>query len=183
MIPQGYMAKRVSPATAWLQNDQVAEILSVSPHLSEDFAEWTGHWNHNGYWFFNSPDIITDLIGEWGGRLEPLRWFYYEGYELAYDEETKLWSDYGPEPSFGTAVVAPRESVLRGFDVVTYSQGNRAECSPLSCNALAANMEVNRHCLFTSFAEAKQKIEERYFTLSEPGPFRILAVYEIFPQG
>jgi len=40
---------------------------------------------------------------------------------------------------------------LEGFDVTTFSVANSPECSPLSCNDLAADIAVNKHCLFDSF--------------------------------
>lgn len=81
------------------------------------------------------------------------------------------------EPSFKTEVVPPPAKVLEGYDVVTFSAGTRAECSPLSCNGLAADIEVNRHCLLASFERAKQLLEEGRFKNTEPGPYRVFAVY------
>lgn len=179
MIPLGYMAKPISPGLDWLQNDRVEEILSVASHISDDFANWINFWKHNGYWFFDSPEIIAELIKEHAIPTDGLRWFYYEGYELEYDEDEKTWSSFQPEPSFPLAVIPPKESCLMGFDVVTYSHGNSAECSPLSCNGLAAEIEVNRHCLLPSLDIARNAIDDGRFGNSEPGPFRIVAVYEI----
>jgi hypothetical protein len=53
------------------------------------------------------------------------------------------------------------------------------ECSPLSCNSLATGIVVNRHCLFDSFEQAVRALEAGAFDNSEPGPFRIFAVYKI----
>jgi hypothetical protein len=47
----------------------------------------------------------------------------------------------------------------------------------LSCNGLAAEIETNQHCLLRSLEEAQQLLESGRFDNSEPGPFRILAVY------
>ena len=33
------------------------------------------------------------------------------------------------------------------------------ECSPVSCKGVATELEVNRHCLFDSFEQAKGAIE------------------------
>lgn len=51
------------------------------------------------------------------------------------------------------------------------------ECSPLSCCAMAKEMSVNEHCLFRTFAEAKGAIDGGGLNYSEPGPFRVFAVY------
>jgi len=66
-----------------------------------------------------------------------------------------------------------------GFDVVSFSQQNSPECSPLSCNALAQSTPVNRHCLLATFEDAVTALEAGRFDNSEPGPFRIFAVYSV----
>jgi len=74
-------------------------------------------------------------------------------------------------------VIVPDKKILEGFDIATFSVGTSPECSPLSCNALAAEIKTNCHCLLDSFDEAKQSLESGKFKHSEPGPFRIFAVY------
>ena len=68
---------------------------------------------------------------------------------------------------------------LAGFDVVTFSAGTSPECSPLTCCGLAAELGANGHCLFDSFDQARQALESSRFANSEPGPFRIFAVYTV----
>jgi hypothetical protein len=84
-----------------------------------------------------------------------------------------------PEPSFTTNVIAPARKNLEGYDVITFWMGNEPEESPLSCNGLATRIETNRHCLIESFDQAKQAVEEGQFRNSEPGPYRIVAVYSL----
>ena len=178
MIPLGYMAKRVSAGTAWLKAPQVSQVCSVSSCISEDFGKWIDAWKHNGYWFFDSPRLIEEVATDRMIDLTDTTLFYYEGFEQEYDSETG-WALYRPEPSFPLQVVPPGEKTLRGFDVVTYSQGNSPECSPLSCNGLAAEMPVNEFCLLNSLEEAKALLDAGRFTHSEPGPYRIIAVYAV----
>lgn len=66
---------------------------------------------------------------------------------------------------------------LLGFDVVSFDAQTTPECSPLSCNNLAESIDVNEHCLLPSFESAKQLLESGTFDNSEPGPFRVFAVY------
>ena len=176
MIPLGYMAKRVSAGSEWLKAPQVSQIYSVSGCISEDFGKWIDAWKHNGYWFFDSPRVIAEVAAERKIDLTGTTLFYYEGFEEEYDPESR-WAPYRPEPAFPLGLEPPAAKTLRGFDVVTYSQGNSPEHSPLSCNGLAAEMKVNEFCLLESLEEAKALLEAGRFTLSEPGPFRILAVY------
>jgi len=61
MIPAGYMAKRVVVKPDWIDAKQVTDIYSVSRHVSDDFADYINYWKHNGYWLFDSPEIIVTV--------------------------------------------------------------------------------------------------------------------------
>ena len=148
MISVGYMAKCVSVRPEWIKAERVADIYSVSGCVSKDFADYINYWKHNGYWFFDSPEIIL-----------------------------QLGTSFKPEPSFPTHVVVPIEKVLEGYDVVSFSGSTSAECSPLSCNSLATEVETNQHCLLASFERAQKLLEEGKFKNTEPGPYRIFGVY------
>jgi hypothetical protein len=178
MIPLGYMAKVVHRRDAWLKAPQVSEIYSVSSCLSDDFADWIGAWKHNGFWFFDSPALIAEVAEVLKADLTGTTLFYYEGLDREYLPESG-WRTYTPEPSFPLQVVAPERPILRGFDVVTYSQGNAPECSPLSCNGLAEQIPTNAFCLLDSLEETKALLDAGRFTHAEPGPYRILAVYTV----
>jgi hypothetical protein len=179
MRPIGYMYKRVSPAPDWLQAPHVADVYSLSTHVSEDFADYVASWRHNGYWLFDSPDIILALASEQSISVEGLKLFYYEAYELQFDAESATWGPWEPEESFVTDVRPPIARTLEGFDVVTFSVGTAPECSPLSCNRLAGTISTNSHCLLRSCEAAAQALETDCFENSEPGPYRIIAVYSV----
>ena len=61
MISVDYMAKCVSVRPEWIKAEPVADIYSVSGCVSKDFADYINYWKHNGYWFFDSPEIILQL--------------------------------------------------------------------------------------------------------------------------
>lgn len=105
--------------------------------------------------------------------------FYYEVYEQEFDDEKDQWCLYKREESFTTNVRLPDQKILAGFDVVSSSQKNAPECSPLSCNSLANEIQTNAHCLLLDFETAKQLVETGSFNNSEPGPYRIYAVYTL----
>jgi len=107
--------------------------------------------------------------------LEGLKLFYYEAYELQFDEDEKTWEAF--EPWSPTEVVAPISKKLEGFDIVSFTMGNIAECSPLSCNSLGSRLPVNAHCLLGSFEEAKAVVEGGGLEGCEPGPYRVVTVY------
>jgi hypothetical protein len=177
MIIVGYMAKRVSKRTDWLNANHVTDIYSVSDCVSEDFADYVNYWKHNGYWFFDSPEVIRSLARENSIELEGTSLFYYEAYEMEFDGEG--WSAFAPEASVPTNVIPPSSKQLEGFDVVTFYARNKPECSPLSCSSLAQELTTNTHCLFGSFDEAETNLNKGAFNKSEPGPYRIFSVYSV----
>jgi hypothetical protein len=179
MIPIGYMYKKIGPKPDWLNAPAVKYIYSVSNCVSSDFADWINYWKHNGYWFFNSPKIISSLAIEHNIQLTDMALFYYEAFEKQWDDVEGLWVNYEPEQSFTTAVEDPKRKMLLGFDIVSFSCQNSAECSPLSCNHMAETIAVNEYCLLQSFDEAKKVLESGFFNDCEPGPYRIFAVYGV----
>ncbi len=177
MIPIGYLYKKVAASPDWLAAKGIVDIYSLSSCISEDFADYINYWKHNGYWLFNSPKDIEDIAKQESIDLSGMTLFYYEVYEYEFDEDSGEWSVFTPEPSFATDVQIPEDNRLEGFDVVTFTAHTSPECSPLSCNALARKISVNHHCLFNLFADAKDALEGGRFNNSEPGPYRIVAVY------
>jgi hypothetical protein len=179
MIPLGYMYKRVVDRPAWLEAEGVLDVYSLSNCISDDFADYINYWKHNGYWLFNSPEAIREIAANAGIDLSGATLFYYEAYEFEFDEDSKEWKAFAPEPSFATDVLVPADKRLEGFDVTTFSFHTGPECSPLSCNSLATTIPVNQHCLFDTFGNAKEALEGSLFKNSEPGPYRIIAVYTV----
>ena len=123
MIPAGYMAKRVYKKPDWLDAGDVMDVYSVSGCISEYFADYICYWKHNGYWFFDTPEIISSIAGENSLELTGTALFYYESYEMEFDGES--WRPYAPEPSFPTHIIPPSRKQLEGFDVVTFSPERR----------------------------------------------------------
>lgn len=175
MIPLGYTAKHIEDNPFWLDVAGVKAIYSVSNCLSEDFADYIQYFKHNDYFFFDSPEAIKNLAKEHEIKLDETTFFYFEMYEKEYFEET-LWTNIN---QVQTNVEKPKDKSFHGFDVVTYSMGDAPECSPLSCNSLAKETQVNEYCLFDTFKEAAQHLEKGFFKDSEPSPYRVLSVYTI----
>lgn len=179
MIDAGYMAKSVSAKPVDLDISGVNDIFSVSSCISDDFADYINFWAHNGCWLFDSPDIILELAKIHAIDLTGMTLFFYQIFEFEWSEQDHAWREFTPESTFPTSVIPPQKCHLEGFDVATFWSGNTAECSPLSCNGLAAEIPVNTHCLISSFDDAKRFLEEGKFNHSEPGPFRIFAIYSV----
>jgi len=72
------MAKRVQKRPDWLQAAHVVDIFSVSGCVSEDFADYIGYGKHNGYSFFDSPEIIKCVAKENSIELDGTSLFYYD---------------------------------------------------------------------------------------------------------
>jgi hypothetical protein len=177
MNPAGYMAKRVVSRPEWIKAPHVTSIYSVSGCISENFADYVPFWKHNGFWLFDSVEIIREVAAEPAIDLTGCKFFYYEVFELEFDDETKQWRPHEPDGSFTTRVVPPASKRLEGFDVVTFYARNAPEHSPLSCNNLAETIPVNAHCLLESFDVARMLVDSAAFENSEPGPYRIFSVY------
>jgi len=175
MIPAGYMAKRVSQKPEHLKATEVKDIYSVSACISEDFTDYVSYWKHNGYWFFDSPEVILAVAQENSIAVADASLFYYEVYELEFDG--KNWNAYAP--NFAANVIPPPSKKLKGFDVVTFFARSSPECSPLSCNSMANEVPTNAHCLLASFEEAEMLLNSGVFNNSEPGPYRIFSVYSV----
>jgi hypothetical protein len=184
MIPAGYMAKRVATHPDWLQAERVRDVYSVSDHVSHPFADYIHYWEHNGYWLFDSPQVISELAQKHSIDLTGTQLFFYEVFEHQFNDQTNQWVEFEPERSFTTQVLLPTSPTLEGYDIVTFSVGTTPECSPLSCNSLASELETNPHCLLTSLDSAKQLLQQGRFSNTEPGPYRIFAVYTtVWPHG
>lgn len=181
MIPVGYLYKKVERAPAQLNAEAVEDIYSLSGCISRNFADYMDYWKHNGYWLFDSPEIMQEIARVEGIDLSEMSLFYYEVYPLEFEEEARKWIPSAPELSFKTSVQIPASKHLEGFDVTTFQCNTTPECSPLSCNSLAAKTSVNEHCLFRTFEEAKKALDEGFFLHGEPGPLRIFAVYTMPP--
>jgi hypothetical protein len=177
MTPAGYIAQRVVKRPDWIKAPQVEDVYSVSGCVSNNFADSIKHWKHKGYWLFDSVHTIQSLAKDQSIALNDCKFFSYEAFEEEFNDETEKWQSFGPDDGFKTSVAVPARKRLEGYDVVTYSVHTSPECSPLSCNNLAATIETNRRCLLGSFEEASARIQGHDCDDSEPGPFRILAVY------
>lgn len=179
MIPVGYMAKNVAARPDWLKASLVNDIYSVSSCISDNFTDYINYWKHNGYWLFDTPITIWDIAKQNSLDISNAMLFFYEVYELEFDADKNSWIPFDPESSFVTEVTKPGEKTLEGYDVVTFSGHTSPECSPLSCNALATELETNEHCLLPSLEKAKEFLDAGKFKNSEPGPYRIFAVYTV----
>ena len=177
MIQAGYMYKRIALAE-WLNCQNVTAIYAVSNCISKDFTNYVPYWKHNKYWFFNTPEDMDAILQEQKIPNE-FELLFYEVYEKEFDEEEQTWQEITGEESFGYDVKSPAHEDFLGYDIVSYSVGTKHECSPLSCNYLCQEVEVNEYCLLDDLNDAIKMTESLNENKAEPGPYRIIAVSRI----
>ena len=177
MIQAGYMYKRIADPEG-LDCGNVTKIYAVGQCISKDFTDYVPYWKHNKYWFFNNPEDMDSIINEQkipnGFEL-----LFYEMYEKEFDEEEQAWLEIQGEESFGYDVKSPLHKDFLGFDIVSYSHGTSHECSPLSCNLLCREVDVNEYCLLDDLDFAIKLTETLNENKCEPGPYRIIGVYRV----
>ena len=181
----GYMAKRVEKVEASRHlPPHIEDICSASGCISyQNFCDFIDFWKHNGWWFFDSPQLIREVADEAGVGLEGTTLFYYEVFEKQFNQDKGGWEGVEPEWDFGTDVKVPKDADRQffGYDIVTYYVRTTPGCSPLSCNGMAEEIPANKHCLLDDFDEAKRLLESGAISYpkGEPGPYRIISVYRI----
>lgn len=171
------MAKKIVDRPSWMKCEKVQQIWSVSGCVSPNFTNYINYWKHNGYWLFDNPKTILEIMKLEGLNFNEFQLFFYEVFEKQYCYFEKAWETFEPEATFETNVIIPRQKILVGFDIVTYYCGNAAEHSPLSCNSLADEVEVNSRCLMASLDAVTSIVTSELYEGCEEGPARLIAVY------
>jgi hypothetical protein len=190
MIPGGYLLKRTVPPPGWLQpqTDHVVEVCSVADCVNDNIADPQDTWNHNGFGLANDPEMLFDTARQSGIDLSGARMFYYAVHEMelpsdGWTFDPRLWQEVSRAASSSVpddvAVLDDEtDHILLGYDVVVF--GDFLEHSPLSCNSIATELPVNRHCLFDTFETAKSAIDTGKFGKGcEEGIYKIFSVYEL----
>lgn len=176
----GYFPKRTAKRPEWVTAD-VEEVCSASECISSGPDGWIDHWKHNDLFLFDSPEVAEAVLPPerraefemYAFRLFPIRFHHGERQPTAIPE---------------LAVIPPPHDFERlGLDVVSKSCDSTFEHSPLSCNNLASEHRVNRHCLVDDAGYAFELAAAFAQTQPEPGPFFVVEVWRkrkpITPHG
>lgn len=163
----GIFPKRTVAAPAPLAEAGVVEICAVSECLAAGPPDWILSWSHNEYGFFDTEAAALAVIKDGGDY----RLFAYELYPYRIDAR-------GSHPlEVRSSGRVPDGYDLLGLDVVSRSNSDFFECSPLSCNLAALLMPVNRHCLApdeeTAMEYARRIADDGGY---EPGPYYVVRV-------
>ena len=179
MLDAGFFVKRVVPRPEGLHASGVREICSVSECISPGPEHWIDRWLHNELGWFNRMSDAMSVIPQ--GQDAAYRLFAYrlhpEIFRLGGRVPFVLPSDVRPEP-------IPKEFRRVGFDSASKSMESvlGLECSPLSCNFMAAEIDTNEFCLFPGFDEAVAGAERFAAEQPEPGDYYVVEVLER-PRG
>jgi hypothetical protein len=189
MLPAGFLLKRVLPPPGWLADAPISDVCSVSDCTNDDnVVDVQELWLHNGFGVANDPETLWSVLA---GKPTPTdaTLFYYEAYEQelpsdGWTFDPDGWRPITSVPSAGVetkVAPAPADRRLLGYDVVVSE--DYLEHSPLSCNSIAKQAPVNRHCLFDTFEAAKTAIDSGAFGGGcEEGIYRIYSV-NVVPAG
>ncbi len=178
LIPMGYQAKQVVDRPASLTAEWIEDLYSASGCISPALIDARWSWLRNGYHLFDTPSQLLNTAHQFGIPLIGASLFFYAAHPLEFEETTVRWRECKLATA-RTQVVVPVRRVLEGFDIVTYHPDTGVGCSPLSCNGIAASTRTNRHCLLPSLRSATRLLEQGILSHSEPGPFRVVAVYSL----
>jgi hypothetical protein len=98
-------------------------------------------WTRNELWVYDSVSAARAVVPS--AQQQDFRVFAYRLLPSLFDK--------GRETSFALPPVAPEPLSAGfgspGFDVVSRSAGTSFECSPLSCNYMAKEIDTNEFCL------------------------------------
>ena len=158
----------------------VEEVCSVADHVAKRPTGWEERWDFNRACCYATEAIaVATAEGQPGFRL-----LAYALVEEKLDEDGNV-IPVAAEAIFTTGLPdlpnepVPAGFVPLGFDAVWITpQFMDFNCSPLSCNGLAAEIRVNRHCLIDDVAEAMRVAQRFDREQPEPGTFYVVQVLE-----
>lgn len=181
MIDAGFFAKQIKLKPEFLGALGVREICSVSECISSGPENWITLWLHNDLGWFNRMSDALRAIPP--GQGSHYRLFAYRIYPEVFTARGRVPltvpENVKPEPISG-------EFRRLGFDSASKSMQTvlGLECSPLSCNGMAAEIAANEFCLFHELNEAIAGAERFAAEQPEPGDYYVIEVLEgAFERG
>jgi hypothetical protein len=170
----GYFPKLIATRPEWLAEPTVEDVCSVSKCVSPGPDDWVDQWRHNLLGWFNTVTDARSVVP--ANDVSRYRLFAYRlpsFYRQGHPEPVRLPRDVSAEP-------LPPGFVSLGFDVYSNSMDSilGPECSPLSCNSMASEFHVNRHCLLATLDEARDAAATFSVEHPEPGDYYVAEVLE-----
>lgn len=176
LVSAGYFPKRTLRRPDWLKAPSVDEICSVSTCMSPGPEDWVGEWKHNALGWYDSPELAWAVVQA-----------HAEAFEVfAYALAPVVFAAGEQRPlAVPSLAISERPSSYEaiGFDAVSRSVSDFFECSPLSCNNLAAEVTVNRYCLIDSVNDAMAAAQRFSREQPEPGDYYVIQVWRVGKGG
>jgi hypothetical protein len=175
MIDAGFFVKQIERKPDDMRAPGVLEICSVSGCLSSPPKNWIESWRHNDFGWFNRISDALSVIPS--GDESRYRLFAYRLYPEVFTPQgrVQIWvpGNVSPEP-------IPSAFRRLGFDSASKSMERVLgfECSPLSCNQMAAEIRANQFCLFADLDAAISGAERFAADQPEPGDYYVVEVLE-----
>lgn len=175
MIDGGFFAKHIELRPEYMNAPGVREICSVSGCISSKPENWIELWLHNDWGWFNRISDALRVVPQ--GRESQFRLF-------AYRLHPEVFTARGRVPIVLPENVQP-EPITKEFRSLGFDSANKSmesvlglECSPLSCNGMAAEIRANEFCLFEGLHEAIAGAERFALEQPEPGDYYVIEVLE-----
>ncbi len=169
----GFFPKLTQPADAWLGNESVREVCSVSNCISAGPEDWVNQWQHNELGFYDSESLAQGVAGEAAHRFDLYAYRLFPVRCLTGAVET-----FPLDTASTAAQHLPPDYTFLGYDIVTRASSSFFECSPLSCNAAAREYPVNQYCLIDDLDVAyKSLLAICAQDVYEPGPYYLFEVH------
>lgn len=177
----GYFAKLTTKRPDWLKAPQVNEICSASTCISRADWDWINEWKHNEIWLYDSPELALGVVP--AETLNVCDLYAYRLYPVRFIKGSRkpfIFPEVKPVALNGSFEQLGFDLFSRTFESVSEC-APFFECSPLSCNNLAAEVPTNRYCLLDTAEEAfalAPRMETPGETLrGEPGPYHVVEVW------
>ncbi len=168
----GYFPKQTMASPDWLGVPAVEEICSVSNCMSKGPDDWIKFWRHNDRWMFDTPELAWSVVDE--SDRERFDLYAYALFNVEFRNGIPSPIEL---PKLNAAPLVDSQFDALGFGVVSSSTGNDYECSPLSCNGLAATVDVNKHCLLDKIESGVSFAQKCESEGCEPGPYYLMKVW------
>lgn len=166
----GYFPKRRTPPPEGMAAPGVEWICSVSECVCKGPEEWIRHWRHNDWGYYDDPETAWSVVPP-----EERPAFELHAYGLLPVRFTQGRREDAAVAA-GSATPPGDDFEPLGYDVVSRGRSSFFECSPLSCNGWASEVQVNRHCLLDDGDEALRRAAEAEAGNFEPGDYYVMRV-------
>lgn len=165
----GYFPKKIAIRPDWLPQ-RIMEVCSASCCLSKGPDNWIEHWTHNELFLYSTQAAAISVIPE--ADRSKFEIHAYRMLPVAFNKGERQPIDH---PILSVEPIA-QDFQSVGFDAVASSCGSGFECSPLSCNCLAGEIDTNEFCLLKTLAMAEEVALRFSLEEPEPGPYYVVEV-------